>query len=380
MATEHNMQEIILANLVGISMLICVLSKRAWQIYRERESKYIHYLVNSVLLACILEPVSFYLDGSEYLFFRIINYAAVSILFILNISMGAIWFLLVCRHIYNRDYKFLFKIVNGIEIFSIILTIINFFKPILFGIDENGYYFRGSLYTAYVVLVFAYIIAASIIFFIARIRGGQFKWFPAVQLAIPVGLGTFIQYHNYGISTMYPSIALGITLLAFIIQSENIYTDKMLGIKNRYYLDRMGDKTLRKNKFYIMFVDINNFKHINDNFGHAVGDRVLKQVADILRAAVGNRGTVIRYAGDEFILLINTTDEEIARTMKEIICNKADEYNKNAGASYELALAVGYYMANTKNESLDDAIAKADKAMYRDKQRYYEIHERRSIK
>ncbi len=377
MNAGHNMQEIILANLIGVTMMVCILTRKAWMVYSKTESKYLLLLVNSILFACILEPITFRVDGDPRLLFRIINYVTVSVLFMSTLAMGSLWLLLVVRRIYSRKSKVIMGIINAVGVVGAVTMIINFFYPILFSVGKDGFYRRGPLYAAYIILAFGQVILASIFFMLGLIRGGRFKYFPAVQFMIPVCIGTFVQYHNYGISTMYPSMAVGLTLMIFSLQSENLYTDKLLGIYNRFYLDRMLSKLKKSGSFCIMFADINNFKHINDEYGHAEGDKVLKTVSVILKEAVGNRGTVIRYAGDEFTMLINTKHEDTAKIIRQDIIDHMSEYNRTGSEPYEITLSIGYHITDPANEDMFEAMKVADQDMYKDKQKYYETHERR---
>ena len=377
MNAGHNMQEIILANLIGITMMVCVLTRKAWKIYSKTESKYLLFLVNSVLFACILEPITFRVDGDPRLPFRIINYVTVSVLFMSTLAMGSLWLLLVVRRIYNRKSKVISGIINAVGGVGAVTMIINFFYPILFSVGKDGFYKRGPLYAAYILLAFGQVILASIFFLLGLYRGGRFKYFPAIQFMIPVGIGTFVQYHNYGISTMYPSMAVGLTLMIFSLQSENLYTDKLLGVYNRFYLDRIWNKMKKSGPFCLMFADINNFKHINDEYGHAEGDKVLKTVSVILKQAVGNRGTVIRFAGDEFTMLINTKHEDTAKKIRQDIIDHMSEYNRTGIEPYEITVSLGHHITDPANEDMFEAMKAADQDMYKDKQKYYETHERR---
>ena len=103
-------------------------------------------------------------------------------------------------------------------------------------------------------------------------------------------------------------------------------TDELTGLYNRngYYkiLDKFvadAEKRGQGNDITIMYMDLDHFKYYNDTFGHHVGDELLKKFADIFVAACGNNGYVIRFGGDEFIILLDTVDEKIiAQTIKDI--------------------------------------------------------------
>ncbi len=84
-----------------------------------------------------------------------------------------------------------------------------------------------------------------------------------------------LQYYFYGISTIWVGIAVGFTSMVLALQNENIFLDKLTGLFNRYYLDRISRELMVHPKLAIMMIDMNGFKGINDNFGHSEGDDAL---------------------------------------------------------------------------------------------------------
>lgn len=64
-------------------------------------------------------------------------------------------------------------------------------------------------------------------------------------------------------------------------------------------------------------IDLNSFKKINDNYGHSEGDAALVRVADLLRKSFSEYGVVTRYAGDEFVIILNTTDAQLVQSLIE---------------------------------------------------------------
>ena len=117
-----------------------------------------------------------------------------------------------------------------------------------------------------------------------------------------------------------------------------------------------------------MFLDLNEFKFINDQHGHEAGDEVLKTVVKLMRKVVGFSGTIIRYGGDEFIILINSEDDQ---EMKEYVQNVKDEiidYNLESGKPYNISVAAGYCITSLEPDKLMEAVNVADKYMYIDKE------------
>lgn len=171
-----------------------------------------------------------------------------------------------------------------------------------------------------------------------------------------------------------------ILLLVIIKLSLSRYrdsmTDTLSGLYNRKQLEKevsFYDKNNHKLLSYgIIMADIDFFKKYNDTYGHAAGDEVIRRVSSILRQSVREKDIVIRYGGEEFLVLLkdinSSTIESIAERIrlnvaKEQICHE------NSACGEYLSLSVGcFYVENTASISLSDAIKEADKALYKSKQ------------
>ena len=152
------------------------------------------------------------------------------------------------------------------------------------------------------------------------------------------------------------------------------YYDKLTGIANRSLFYELAGRFLsnaRKRQFEagLMFCDINKFKNINDTYGHEVGDKVLKHMADVLLKAVYQKNIVARYGGDEFLVFMPDMERHdsfhtvAARIMKQL--EQAVVIN---GKEIPLSLSMGISFYPKNGNTLDNMISMADKAMYEAKQ------------
>lgn len=150
--------------------------------------------------------------------------------------------------------------------------------------------------------------------------------------------------------------------------------DALTGLPNRELLhDRMEQARSRSNRDGLrhagLFIDLDGFKQINDRFGHEVGDRTLKEVADRLRAAVREADTVARLGGDEFFVLIygiSAADNAVAKATQLLALIKAplpempNEYVQSA--------SIGICLFPYPSANVEDIIRRADQAMYNAKE------------
>ena len=114
----------------------------------------------------------------------------------------------------------------------------------------------------------------------------------------------------------------------------------------------------------VLFIDMDDMKHINDRFGHDRGDEAIRAAAGILRDACGRRDFIMRYGGDEFLVIASTREGDL----KSRILEAADEFNR--GVPYSLQLSIGIVRpVRGDNLSLDEWVKIADAQMYETKKR-----------
>ena len=123
-----------------------------------------------------------------------------------------------------------------------------------------------------------------------------------------------------------------------------------------------------------LIIGLNSFKSINDRFSHAAGDRALAQAAHLVRKTVGDIGMTVRYAGDEFVVVLKTCDQaEVDRTV-EAIRREFRAFNESGKEPYELSASIGQCRFAPRKQSMEQFVAAVDHAMYEDKRRYYDDH------
>jgi len=118
----------------------------------------------------------------------------------------------------------------------------------------------------------------------------------------------------------------------------------------------------------LVMCDLNGFKLVNDRYGHLMGDYILSQVATILKSCVRGSDYVIRYGGDEFLLVLSETDEAGAETVRQRIHRKIAEWDQdNRVGDLPLTVSLGVYIHLT-GQTPEKDVAEADARMYAEKQ------------
>jgi diguanylate cyclase (GGDEF)-like protein len=158
-----------------------------------------------------------------------------------------------------------------------------------------------------------------------------------------------------------------------VMERENAEIDVMTGLSNRrFYEDNMKRFTagpLPENLNYIA-IDINGLKYANDNFGHEAGDRLIIGAAECIDQCFGERGTVYRVGGDEFVALVTAKDEELKELFNKF---EADMNGWSDVSGIKLSMSYGYVSsAERPGSSITELAKEADGRMYDAKERYYQ--------
>ena len=141
-------------------------------------------------------------------------------------------------------------------------------------------------------------------------------------------------------------------------------TDRLTGINNRGRFEHvLGTwiKNMRHNPFSLLLFDIDDFKRVNDTFGHTVGDKVLVEITEIVSAHIRDEDIFARWGGEEFVVLFDTTGIEKAIELAERL-RRAVEVNPHSEAG-RLTISIGI-AEYRQGESLTDFVKRADEKMY----------------
>lgn len=372
-----NLESIYVANIIGIVLIGVLIVCNLWRFQsKSRANRNLLMMMFLALISCIADPISYTMKGLPGTFPKVLVYATSTYLFAANMLAVFFWVRFLSFHLNGGMSRRSGTILNFVVGIGLALLFVNFFVPVVFYIDENNLYSRTNLYFVYLVIDYMLVINSLVTYYKSKAKGGFLKFFPIWVYIVPIFIGGVIQSLFYGISVVPTSIAVSIAGVLASLQNEMIYRDELTGLFNRSYMQYLLKKYIKRPKLNItgIMIDLNGFKHINDEFGHAVGDEALLMTARILKSAVNNAGSVIRYAGDEFIILLNTQDDALIEKYIARIRRLMDKFNKTEGKPYVLSVSIGSHKLDMKTESVDTFINIVDARMYEDKKAFYASH------
>ena len=206
-----------------------------------------------------------------------------------------------------------------------------------FVIKEDGMPSLGY-YIVFLVIPLIYVVASTARSFLRAFRKENF----AVRkqyLAAPI--------FCFGCAIMM--------LYVYIISlNDQVSIDELTRLNNRtqlkkYVAGESSKQNTDSSTRYILMIDLNKFKQINDQYGHVEGDMALRRTADALKMACGDntlKTFIARYGGDEFIIITKTDNEELVKELCNTIKNTVVRLNNEAGSKYELTASIGYASYN----------------------------------
>ena len=164
--------------------------------------------------------------------------------------------------------------------------------------------------------------------------------------------------------------------IVFEQTQEDSLTDPLTGLPNtRFMFMHLTRELARaerlKSEVSLLVMDLDNFKDINDTHGHHVGDRALREVATALRGGIRPYDICVRYAGDEFIVVLSGCGAEEAERKRLELQTAVDQiqFDARPGTALPLAISIGAAIFPHDGESYETLLATADSRMYRDKTR-----------
>ena len=155
-----------------------------------------------------------------------------------------------------------------------------------------------------------------------------------------------------------------------IISRELANRDSLTGLYSRWYIDRVIDELLKEfsvegTNFSVFMTDIDDFKKVNDTYGHLKGDEVLKEIARIIKELVGKKGTVGRYGGEEFIGIVMLDKDQAYNLCEKMRTTLEMEMEKKFG--FRVTLSIG--IASTPEKLTEtELIGLSDQRLYRAKE------------
>lgn len=241
-------------------------------------------------------------------------------------------------------------------------------QPFSYNLGKNIYIWFGFLWGLPIPLV-------TILLHAHFLGSGGFEWFLGEVLGSP--MQWFFLAHPLMFSLVFGILGTirndkekKIKEMVVQLQESSIH-DPLTGLKNRRYFahifhDECARSLRRQEALTLLFLDLDHFKRVNDNHGHHFGDVALQETSKYLQQQCRPYDTIVRWGGEEFIILLRATDESAAINFSERIrLGIQTELNPDLPFSMTISIGLAQYR---DNDTLEDLTDRADKALYHAKQ------------
>ena len=366
-----------LAIQMNIFMVILLSSIAVHAYFKLGIKRQVHRLFLVLLLLTIviliLEILSVLLNSSEHIDFIIAH----KLVDTLGFTLSPLVAIYAALYVYKRTNKYKKININKFFWLSVpfvvnsIISLGSYNFNWIFGITNENMYVRGPLFLVSPMTTFFYYLINLLFLYDSRKKLNKEELLILSLLTIIPAVLSIFQLYYFIYLTIWNSVAIAVVINYIFIIHTQTKLDPLTGLGNRAAYDEYLASLRRKNNIVLSVVniDLDDFKSINDIFGHHEGDKVLKLFARQLEAVFEGKGVSIRMGGDEFIVLIHENQREIVEKYIKKLIDRINAYNERSDLSYHIKFSYGMTIFNNTYNSIYELIQHSDKLMYEEKKK-----------
>ncbi len=357
---------------IGLLIIILILIYGRKIFIKDFEQRVYNTLLITSTIELISDCGTWIFDGMNFFGVIPLLHFCTFIFYMTTLAVCILWVVFCdsiifnCNHICMRHiFYFIPLVIYAILILSSIKT--NW----IYYYDEYNVYHRGQFYFISVLFITLYILCSI---FIILYYGQKKNWvqrhdaYSLLIFIVPPLASVIIQGMFYGLSLPI-SISISMLLVFFQRQSALITTDPLTNLNNRrvyeQYVEQKLHNTFDKHILFLLMIDADNFKQINDTYGHKTGDVALITIANLLRNCCDSTDCLVRLGGDEFVIVGERQHIKEMNELIESIYNSVENENKTSESPYALSLSIGSSIYNSlEHPNVDALLHSADKHMY----------------
>jgi diguanylate cyclase (GGDEF)-like protein len=319
---------------------------------RSTEKNLLHHKLFTAMLAVaavmlVVDVVSRF-DGHPGTLYAAANQAGNFVMFLISPLLPSLWLFYICCNMLLRDDKMRFwhRFLIVINVINAVMLVLTQFYGWYYTISPENIYSRGPLFWFPVAITAFLLVCAYGLMIRCRQNVDKKRLISLLLFPIPTVVGSVLQISWYGISLSCSGVALS-ALFAFItLQNDRMNTDFLTGAYNRNgleaYIRQKINACCDNRTFSAILLDLDNFKAINDTFGHSTGDEVLISTVKVMKSCLHSGDFIARFGGDEFVIILGITDPE---ELEMTACKIRDGFAKHLNHRIEpltLDVSMGY--------------------------------------
>lgn len=370
------MQKFIAVNALGIfSLIILAVVFFQASIYLDNKNAKLKKIwllsISSAFAVQLMSVIYRSMAGVQGNSGRICLYITYFLIFSFIAAMSANFALFIdyCFEFSNRKFRTLKRIFAVFVLVNSVMALLSIPFGFYFMLDESNNYVRGNLVFISGLLTF---LPLLIVIFGAVFKSKNRSMRALILTGVTVSTALCaLQFLNIvPFPLVLPSITVFILIINSVLTINSMYIEYLTGLKNMRGVDKyFGDlpQTL-DNYLIVLYIDFNQFKRINDMYGHKEGDSALCVFSKILLRNLKADDLAARIGGDEFLIVTKLNKPNNVKLIIKKIKNEVNKFNANTTKPYKLSISYGYSI-NPPGVIIDKdrLIDEADKKMYEDK-------------
>lgn len=370
-----NFISIVFVNIFSVTLLACIYFQTIHDAAKNMLQHQLYKRMVQVNILLLIVDIFSRFDGRPGTAYVPINHAANFLVFAMNLFIPSLWLLYAAFQVTHnkRRLKRLAKFLAAVNIVNVVMQMFSLFFGWFYYIDAGNYYHRGPLYWLPVSVTFA-LTAAAFILICANYRKIERKYFLSLLFfPIPPVVCVILQITNYGTSFILSGMTLSLLIVFLNIQNHSMNIDYLTGAYNRrglemYMRERINASSADKT-FSAIWIDLDDFKYINDTFGHNTGDQLLETSVRLLRRCFRPTDFIARFGGDEFCVILDISNSNDLEAAAARIKDCVKSYNDRSENPYTLSMSMGYAVYDCRSHMKTEEFQKLiDGLMYKDKQ------------
>lgn len=366
---------------VDINILFALLLGSVYLIARQRLDKNIalnRVFLNMsliIILQLIVEAATFIIDGNTNGWLIPVIIRALNLFLFVGGPMAAyLWYLFIKMWITPTQSISLNKKqwILAPLMFNAFTTILSPFTGWVFSFTDTNVYQRGPLFVVPVIVCYFYLFHSvyTIIKNKQDIVNGTYV--PMLIFAFVPMIGGTFQVLFYGTLMMWSSAAFSLMVIYIFLQQRMMQFDTLTGAWTKasfeHYIDHLINKEKKQDPFGIIFLDLDEFKSINDSFGHLEGDAALKTSVRLIKSCLGRNDIIARFGGDEFVIFAQKCGGNSMVDRINLMKYNFKKYNETSEKEYKLKFSCGYEVFDANKYNIWQFLNYVDNLMYLDKE------------
>jgi len=330
-------------------------------------------LIISNMLLIVIDILGWAFNGLPGDINRSLNIGSNALLYLVTPAAPILWALYTYYQI-HKDEIYLKRAAYMLAVLFVLnaaASLASVSTGWFFTVDASNIYQRGQFFWAHLACCYSIFLATFFYILINKKRLEKRYFISLLLFFVPMSIGTALQVIQYGVSYNWVGMMLSLLIIYFYIQNRGLNTDYLTGAYNRRQFDGYAKAKIRNSTqdhpFAAIMMDIDDFKQINDTYGHETGDEVLKDAVMIIKQSLRQHDFVARIGGDEFIVILNLNSQrDLEQTVKRIQ-QSVHMFNLVNKKPYRISFSFGYDIYNKNKMNLDGFLRHIDHLMYKNK-------------